>query len=101
MDNDIVREGNTWVHNAFGNFLFLHYLSSVHLERPKRRDTGPGLGPSGSSSLVSEVNGFVELIVAPGSHCSLVQNSISGLKINFLALHDHDLIGVTLSWTGR
>ena len=75
--------------------------SSVHLERPMRRDTGPGLVPSGSSSLVSELNGFVELILSPGVHCSLVNNSISGLKTNFLALYDHDLKGVTLSWTGR
>ena len=75
--------------------------SSVHLERPKRRDTGPGLAPSGSSSLVSELNGFVELIVSPGVHCSLVNNSISGLKTNVLALRDHDLKEVTLSWTGR
>ena len=26
LDNDIVQTGNTWVHNAFGNFLFIHYL---------------------------------------------------------------------------
>ena len=34
------------------------------LDKPKSLDTGPGLGPSSSSSLVSDVNGFVELIVS-------------------------------------
>ena len=35
-----------------------------NLERPKSFETGPGLGPSSSSSLVSDVNGLVELIVS-------------------------------------
>ena len=35
-----------------------------HLDRPKSFETGPGLGPSSSSSLESEVKGLVELIVS-------------------------------------
>ena len=35
-----------------------------NLERPKSFETGPGLGPSSSSSLVSDVNGLVELVVS-------------------------------------
>ena len=35
-----------------------------NLGRPKSLETGPGLGASSSSSLVSDVNGLVELIVS-------------------------------------
>ena len=35
-----------------------------NLDRPKSLETGPGLGASSSSSLVSDVNGLVELIVS-------------------------------------
>ena len=39
-------------------------FASSHLDRPKSFETGPGLGPSSSSSLESEVKGLVELIVS-------------------------------------